>query len=110
VKLPNGDQATLDSRKVIDYCLNPDHEEGQHKARVFQSILGLTLNNADLLLEALRNAAATGEATLGRKDRYGQRYVIDSPFTGPSGAAMIRSAWIIGSNETMPRMVTCYIL
>ncbi len=32
MKLPNGDQAIIDERKLVDYCLNADHEEGKHKA------------------------------------------------------------------------------
>jgi hypothetical protein len=47
---------------------------------------------------------------LGHADRYGQRYVIDFEFQGPVGQAMIRSARIIRTNETVPRLVTCYIL
>ena len=58
MKLPNGDQAIIDQRKVTDYCLSPDHEDGQYKAHVFQSVLGLKLDNADTLLAALSQAAA----------------------------------------------------
>ena len=110
MNLPNGDQAIIDKRKVTDYCLSPDHEDGQYKAHVFQSVLGLTLDHADTLLAALSQAAVAGEAALGKSDKYGQRYVIDFDFTGPAGAAMIRSAWIIRTNESVPRLVTCYIL
>jgi hypothetical protein len=110
MKLPNGNQATIDPRKVTDYCLSPNHEDGQHKAHVFQSVLGLTLNDANALLAALRQAAADGEAVLGKHDRYGQRYVIDFEFTGPAGTATIRSAWIVRTNESVPRLVTCFIL
>jgi hypothetical protein len=110
MKLPNRDQAIIDPRKVIDYCLSPDHEDGQHKARLFASILGVTIGQADELLDALRNAANIGDAVAGKRDEYGQRYLIDFEFTGQSGTATIRSAWIIGPNETVPRLVTCYIL
>lgn len=110
MKLPNGDQATIDTSKITNYCLSPDHEDGKHKAHLFMSVLGLNLHEADLLLDALRVAAATKDAILGRQDRYGQRYVIDFEFTGPSQTATIRSAWIIGPNEAVPRLVTCYIL
>ena len=110
MKLPNGNQATIDSRKVTDYCLSPDHEDGQHKAHLFSSLLGLTIDDAFTLLNALRTAAATQDATLGKQDQYGQRYVIDFEFTGPSGTATIRSAWIIRPNESVPRLVTCFIL
>jgi hypothetical protein len=110
MKLPNGDQAIIDQLKVTEYCLSPDHEDGQYKAHVFHSVLGLTLDNADALLAALSQAAVAGEAVLGKADKYGQRYVIDFESTGPAGAATIRSAWIILVNESVPRLVTCYIL
>lgn len=41
MKLPNPEQAVIDSPKLSGYCLNPEHPDGQNKARVFQSALGL---------------------------------------------------------------------
>jgi hypothetical protein len=35
-RLPHGDEAILDIRKIQDYCLNPSHPRGRHKARVFR--------------------------------------------------------------------------
>jgi hypothetical protein len=34
-RLPNADLAVFDIRKIADYCLNPLHPRGRHKARVF---------------------------------------------------------------------------
>ena len=110
MKLPNGDQATIEARKVTEYCLSPEHDDGRHKAHLFQRILGLTLNDADTLLAALQHAAANAEAVLGKRDQYRQRYLVDFAFTGPAGTATIRSAWIIGPQDLVPRFVTCYIL
>jgi hypothetical protein len=110
MKLPNGDQAIIDERKIKDYCLSPDHEDGQHKARIFRSVLGLALGDAAVLITALRQAAATEEALILKADRYGQRYGVDFEFAGPAGTAKIRSAWIIRTNESVPRLVTCFIL
>ena len=31
-KLPNPEKAFIDLNKLIGYCLNPEHPEGQHKA------------------------------------------------------------------------------
>ncbi|CCQ62670.1 DUF6883 domain-containing protein [Crocosphaera watsonii] len=39
--LPYVDNAKVDIRKLRDYCLNPDHDHGKHKARLFSSILGM---------------------------------------------------------------------
>ena len=110
MKLPHGEQAIIDRRKIVDYCLSSEHDDGQHKARLFASVTGLTSDGAAQLEEALRLAAATQDAELGKHDVYGQRYVIDFEFQGPAGNATIRSAWIIRSHETLPRLVTCYIL
>jgi hypothetical protein len=48
MRLPNGNRADLGT-KLEDYVLNPRHREGRHKARVFESALGLTLANVDVL-------------------------------------------------------------
>jgi uncharacterized protein DUF6883 len=110
VKLPKGRQALIDPRKLADYCLSPDHDDGKHKARLFHELIGLTLENAQLLVDALGQAADTGDAVLGKLDKYGQRYVIDFEFAGPAENAMLRSAWIVRAGEDFPRLVTCYIL
>ncbi len=103
-------RALIDPRKVTGYSLDPEHDEGRHKAHLFESLLGINRQNAELLLGAVKNAAVTGETILGKSDKYGQRYMIDFAFTGPGGTATIRSAWIIRSGEDFPRLVTCFIL
>jgi hypothetical protein len=45
-RLPNAERAILDLAKVRDYCLNPCHPEGRHKARVFKTALGAWAGNA----------------------------------------------------------------
>jgi hypothetical protein len=49
MRLPNGDRADLGT-KLEDYVLNPRHREGRHKARLFESALGITLANTGVLL------------------------------------------------------------
>jgi hypothetical protein len=108
--LPNGEQAIIDEQKLVDYCLNVEHDEGAHKAWLFRRLLGLGQEDVELLIAALRDAAATGNAVQGATDRYGRRYVIDFPMTGPAGRPVVRSAWIVRTGESLPRLVTCYIL
>jgi hypothetical protein len=110
LRLPRGDEATIRRDKIEAYVLNPDHPVGKHKARLFALLLGLSRADADLLIEALREAAATQEAVLGREDEHGQRYTLDFPFAGPDGNAVtIRSAWIVREGAP-PDLVTCFIL
>jgi hypothetical protein len=110
MKLPNSERAVIDARKLTAYSLDPAHEEGRHKAHVFESLLGINLNNADLLLSAIEQSARADDALMGKLDNYGQRYVIDFDFVGPKGSATIRSAWIVRHGEDFPRLVTCFIL
>jgi hypothetical protein len=77
MKLPAGERAIVDIAKLRDYCLDPAHPRGRHKARVFASTLGLTPADAKFLCEELLRAAREGSATLGDGDEYGERYAID---------------------------------
>ncbi|MFH1923383.1 MAG: DUF6883 domain-containing protein [Planctomycetota bacterium] len=110
MRLPDGDRAIVDEQKIVGYCLSQDHDDGKHKARLFREVLGITLDNAGSLVDALKEAAATGEAMPGKLDHYGQRYVIDFRLQGPGGIAAVRSAWIVLATEQFPRLVSCYIL
>ncbi|WP_371744328.1 DUF6883 domain-containing protein [Acidithiobacillus ferrooxidans] len=49
MKLPGSGHAYIDDQKLVGYCLNPEHPEGRHKARVFYSALGLSQSDWPLL-------------------------------------------------------------
>jgi hypothetical protein len=110
MKLPNADRVLIEMQKLVDYCLDPDHPRGKHKARVFLSSCGFTAEQAFDLRDALLNAAKNAEAELGEEDDYGQRYVIDLEVIGSTGTAQVRSAWIVRQEEDFPRFVSCYVL
>jgi hypothetical protein len=110
MKLPRGEHALIDHQKLTSYSLDAGHDEGRHKAHLFQSLLGIDLGNVEILFQALENIAVEGEIELGKLDQYGQRYINDFDFIGPGGKARIRSVWIIRHDEDFPRLVTCYIL
>jgi hypothetical protein len=110
MKLPNPDQAVVDMQKLTGYCLNPTHADGQHKAYVFQSALGLGQEDAEVLQGALLQAVRIYDAIPGKSNEQGQKYVIDFPMTVSVKQALVRSAWIVRWNENFPRLVTCYVL
>jgi len=68
MKLPNAKRAFVDIEKLRGYCLNPSHVRGKHKARMFSSILGLTLEDAEKLRKTLLEAAKDGDAVPGNED------------------------------------------
>lgn len=110
MKLPNGDSASVDIRKIRDYCLSREHPRGKHKARVFEDALGLTAEDSESLAADLKRMAADGEAAPGTSDSHGKRYIIDFELTRGERAAVIRSCWIVLKGETVPRFVTCFVL
>jgi hypothetical protein len=57
--------------KLRDYCLNPYHEDGKHKARVFKSALGVGRADAEWLRERILEAAATRPAVPGANSPFG---------------------------------------
>lgn len=108
-KLPNGDKAVIDLRKLTDYVLNPDHRLGRHKARVFVAALGLTAEHAEVFQRMLAEAAATSLATLWRKDVHGAHYSIECAMEFEGRRALVRSLWMIRAAEDYPRLVTAFV-
>ena len=107
--LPNGERAIVDIRKLRDYCRNLDNPRGSRKARVFRSAVGMTKSDAPALRQKLLQVAASEQANVGEKDRYGQRYTIDFELQRGIRKVVVRSGWIVLSNETVPRLTTCYV-
>jgi hypothetical protein len=109
MKLPSGERADLGT-KIEDYVLNPMHWEGRHKARVFESVLGITLANREVLREAILFAAAhSDEAERLGDNGYGMVYGLRFPLGTTKGQAMVLAVWIIRHQEDFPRLITCYI-
>lgn len=72
--LPNADKAVVEISKLRDYCLNPNHEIGKHKARVFAATLNLGIWDVEILKAALIDAVKTNDAVSETLNNYGQRY------------------------------------
>jgi hypothetical protein len=109
MKLPNPERAIVDLGKLRDYCLNEDHEEGKHKARVFAAALGIGADSAEWLRARVLEAALQQEAVLVSDTYFGSLYVLDFDLKTHVGDATIRSGWIIRRGESIPRLTTCYV-
>jgi hypothetical protein len=108
--LPNGDRAIVDIRKLADYCLNPSHPRGRHKARVFRQATGLQQGDAAWLRDALLEAAPAGEAVAVVTDAWGTHWRIDVTIRRHRKSAVVRTIWIVRAGEDLPRLVTCWVL
>ena len=67
MRLANGHRAHLGT-KLEDYVLSVTHREGRHRARMFESVLGVTASSADVLRRALLDAAAASDEAEARGD------------------------------------------
>jgi hypothetical protein len=110
MRLLGAERAIVDIAKLREYCLNPQHPRGRHKARVFASALNLHQSDAEFLRTQLLNAARTSDVLGGEADGYGQRYILDFECVKGSRRAVVRSAWIVLESEDFPRLTTCYVL
>ena len=108
--LPNATQAVIDIRKLEDYCLNPSHPRGRHKARVFREALDLNRSDAAWLRQALLEAARSGEASQIGADAWGAYWRIDAAIRRQNKSAVIRTIWIVRIGQTAPMFVTCWVL
>ncbi|MFL6211243.1 MAG: DUF6883 domain-containing protein [Pyrinomonadaceae bacterium] len=113
MKLPNADHAVIDIEKLRDYCLNPAHPEGKHKARVFLAALGIKAEDAERLSKLIREAILIEEATEQSSTPYGRRFIVDFQVKWEEKLVVtlvtIRTAWIIRNDEDFPRLTSCFI-
>jgi hypothetical protein len=109
MKLPNADRAVVDIGKLRDYSLNPTHEEGMHKARVFHSALGFKQDDAERLRRMILSEILTADATPRPDTAYGHRYVVEFDTAGLKGPVRIRTTWLVRFDEDIPRLTSCYI-
>ena len=114
--LPNHEHAIIEDSKLIHYALNPRHELGQHKARVFESTLGFNLSNWTQLKEVILDALPHHEATLTSETVFGKKFEMVLPITGLNGRTVdVMTVWQFDCLEDrtlsdVPRLVTVYVL
>ena len=107
--LPNHEAAVIPHAKLAGYALDPEHEVGRHKARVFAAVLGMTREHAMLLEQAIRAGLAHHPAVPKHADKHGQRYEVDLPVTGPTGSAIVRMGWIVREEDGAPWLTSAYV-
>lgn len=110
MKLPNGSNAVVDLQKLTAYALDPEHERGRQKARLFKAMLGMEARDAPGLREALLTAAGNGAAVERGSNGYGTRYMIEFEIEWNGKRALVRSIWFVRVGEDFPRLISCFPL
>jgi len=108
--LPGAERAIVEIEKLENYCLDPTHPRGRHKARVFRDALAVTRNEAEMLRAWLIEGARRETAMELPSDQWGRRWQIDIPVRRQERRAVIRSLWIVRHGGDAPRLVTCWVL
>ncbi|UBF24581.1 hypothetical protein K9N68_23260 [Kovacikia minuta CCNUW1] len=95
-------------QKLVRYCLNPAHQKGKDKARVFKAVLGITAENADQLYELVRQAAIEGEVVQQNITPFGEEFKVDWIVPGTEGI-QLQTTWEVALEATHPRLISAFI-
>ncbi len=104
------DRIIINPRKLTHYALDADSPYGQHKAILFERVLGFTKANYGDLLKQLEAKALHAEATFHSEDEFGKRYRVDIEVEGIEGQqATIRTGWFVPPGSDQAHLATLYI-
>ena len=108
MKLPRGDDAVVPLRKLTEYLLSETHPVGSSKAGFFRN-RGFCNDNFRLLENGLLALARDEDVIEVTSSPHGVKYVIDGQIEAPRGGMIVvRTVWIIESDQGPPRFVTAY--
>ena len=108
MRLPNAQQAHVDSAKITDYLLSASHPDGREKAKYFSSF-GFHPEQWQSLSEALRVHGATHEVVEKEQGIYGIKYIVEGSLETPDGRnPYVRTVWQIDRESDHPRFITAH--
>lgn len=112
--MPRADDAYGVLDKLRGYSLNFEHEVGSHKARVFRSVLGITIEDADWLADQLLAGVRQHLVSEVRDNPpHGVLCEVFVPVRGVRGladrTAVVTTSWEFSTPDAAPRLVSAYI-
>lgn len=106
--MPNNEQSFVADNKIEKYLLSETHTDGKHKAAFFKKF-GFDALVPENLKESLLDHAVTREIINTIEDTHGTKYVLECELKTPDERnPCIKSVWIIGNEESIPKLVTAY--
>ncbi len=108
IKLPRYTEAVIPKGKFVGYALNP--QKDPNKARAFKEALGYTSENADELMQQIREKLSEYGAEEKGDRGYGMTYEVVMDITGPNKkTAKVLTAWIDDKNNGEMRLTTVHV-
>lgn len=108
MRLPQGERALVERKKIQAYLLNREHPDNGGKADFF-SRLGFSAQDWITFAAALRLLAIKCDVTSIVESKHGTKYIVDGELENPRGRReQVRTLWIVDAVEPIPRLVTAY--
>ena len=105
--LPGHEYASIPVAKLRDYALNPESEEGVHKAVVFASALAIEREHWGYLGEQIQEGLHESPAIVHGETEYGPTWEVPILVTGRNGlVCLVRTGWIIRLKDPGPQLTT----
>jgi filamentous hemagglutinin len=109
--LPGAERAVVAREKLEDYLLNPRHELGRHKARVFAAALGIHRPDWEYLRDRIEAGVVDASVTSIRETPWGRLYEVVVPIEGLNGQTRrVMTVWLVPPAHEPPRFVTGYVV
>lgn len=106
MKIPNSDQAVIESTKLTDYLLNIQHKKGDSKAKLLIKC-GYSLDNWQQLELDIRRFHLNSDVTVSKSTMYGVRYEILTNLITPNNEVLfVKTVWQIDIGTDIPRFIT----
>lgn len=111
--LPKAESAVGVQRKLVEYCLNFDHENGDSKANAFELVLGITLEDVEYLATMIEAGVLMHTVESVRPNPpYGTNCVVTMSVKAvheKTGRAIdVRTVWEIAERGAPPRLITAF--
>ena len=95
--------AFLARKKLTGYLLVPRTRSDKSK---FLAQAGFTLEDPDILEQAIRQLVAANDAVEDRQDEYGTFFRVEGTLVGPDGELAVVTVWLLPSVEQRFHFVT----
>ena len=108
--LPGYEFAVIPEGKLRGYALNPEHETGKHKARVFRSALGFQQQDWRLLHDQIMEGLPESEAILRNETAKWQNWTVPILVPGRnSRRGYVTTGWVVKADNERPQLTTAYV-
>lgn len=108
MKLPNNDRSFVADKKITEYLLNLNHDEGKSKAKFFFA-LGFALNKINEFKDALVLHSVQREIYQEVQNDFGTKYELRCEIITPdSRNPCIVTVWVFDNGSDSHKLVTAY--